>query len=104
MFGKNASKNSDLEFFTIYDSKSKIYSRPMSAMNREDMVRQVTNMMRDPQQAQNPYLINAEDFSLFSCAKFSSQTGQIFSEQLEHIVNFHDLRAIAIPSPGIVST
>lgn len=95
MFGGKTQKEPDSEFFTIYDSKTKNYREPALATNRFDLIRQFQNMMLDPQQAKNPYLINAEDYSIFKVGEFDRRTGAIKSTPHEHIVNLHDLRAVA---------
>jgi len=104
LFGNKNGAHRDVEFFTIFDSKTKSYRDPMTAVNAEDMVRAVVNMMRDPNQAQNPLILNSEDYSLFRIGSFSRVNGVLETQNLEHIANFHDLRALAQPSPGIVAT
>lgn len=93
----------DIELFTIYDSKTKSYGTPTQAINRHDLMRNIVNMFQDPGQKANMLLLNAEDYSVFKIGSYSKKTGQIESQELEHVVNMHDLRAIAQPS-GIVST
>lgn len=105
MFGKNKSdKNVDLEFFTIYDSKTQTYGNPTQAINKHDLLREVINMFKDPSQAKNIYLTNAEDYSIFKIGSYCKRSGLLESQNLEHIANMHDLRALAQPDPGIVST
>lgn len=83
----------DLEYFTIYDSKTKSYKEPSLAINRHDLIRQITNMFADPDQAKNRFLVNAEDFSIFKVGEFDRKTGQITACKHEHIANMHDIRA-----------
>lgn len=104
---KKQEQEPDLEFFTIYDSKAQVYERPWFAKNKNVLIREVINMFKDPQQAQNRFLTNAEDYSLYKIAQFDNTTGQVKSQNLEHVANMHDLRAIAHPEglkQGIVST
>ena len=106
MFGSR-SKDSDLEFFTIYDSKTKSYNEPSMAMNRDDMLRILLNIFRDPNQSRNRYFLNAEDYSLFRIGSFDMRTGKIEGGLLEHVANLNDLRAMVQvdrPGPGIVAT
>lgn len=119
MFNKKQNQNFDLEMFTIYDSKTLSYDIPSSAINANDLIRQIINMFKDPQQSKNKFLVNAEDYSIFKIGGYSKQTGQLTAQNLEHVANMHDLRAQSQPSeyrygletnhpeqarPGIVST
>lgn len=100
-------KQVDLEVFTIYDSKTQSYGEPTCAVNHHDIIRQLLNMFKDPNQAHNKYLVNAEDYSLFRIGKYDKKSGQLDSTNLEHVANLNDLRAIAQPmnpGPGIVPT
>lgn len=97
MFGKKNEKLPDLELFTIYDSKSQTYSNPAMSLNKNVLIRELINMFRDPSQAKNQYLTNAEDYSVFRIAQFDKLSGQISPCNLEHVANLHDLRAIATP-------
>lgn len=103
MFGKKNEKN-DEEIFVYYDSKSKSYGRPMFAKNKETIMRDILNMFRDKQEQKSQLFVNAEDFSLFRIGGYSQQTGQIEAQNLEHMVNLHDLRSLASEQQGIVST
>lgn len=94
MFGSKEVKEPDLEFFTIYDSKGKQYRSPMSALNSQVMIRDICNMMRDPGQAKNQLLVNAEDFSLFKIASYDYSSGLMSVFNHEHVANLHDLRAV----------
>lgn len=87
----------DLEFFTIYDSKTKSYDVPTFAVNKNDLIRQILNMFKDPSQRQNKFLMNAEDFSIFKIGSYSKHTGTCIPCALEHVANMHDLRSIAQP-------
>lgn len=107
MFGKN-NHQADLEMFTIFDSKTASYEAPSIAINQHDIVRQVVNMFRDPAQARNRFLINAEDYSIFRIGTYDKKTGTIVPTKApEHVANMHDLRAVAEqakPDLGIVPT
>lgn len=84
----------DLEIFTIFDSKSKSYEIPSFAINADVMRREIFNLFRDPSQAKNKLLVNAEDYSLFKIGTYNRRTGEIESQTMEHVLNLHDLRAI----------
>lgn len=94
-----AKKNSDLEFFTIYDSKTESYREPMLAINRLDMIRSLEGLFRDSRQATNQLVTNSEDFSLFKVGEFDRKTGLIVSTNHEHIINLHELRSSMRPQP-----
>lgn len=99
-FGKNAKPNStDLEFYSVYDSKAQIYDLPALALNKESLLRDVLNMLRDPRQVRNKYLTNAEDYSIFRIGSFSKETGEITPTKPEHIANMHELRALTDWTP-----
>lgn len=102
MFGKK-SETPDLELFVIYDSKAQCYDKPMFVMNKNVLMRDVINMFKDPQQKSNTLLTNAEDYSIFKIGSFSKTTGLVQGQNLEHVVNLHDLRAMAEPG-GIEAT
>lgn len=93
MFGK-AKQDPDLEIFTVYDSKSGVYDAPALSPNKNVLLRDVINMLKDPAQSKNKYLLNAEDYSIFRIGSYSKTTGIIQSQNLEHVANMHDLRAM----------
>lgn len=92
MFGKKETLP-DSEYFALYDAKTDSYNLPMLATNKFDMVRQVENLMKDPAQAQNTYVTNAEDFQLFKIGTYDKKTGTIKGHIPEHIANLHEIRA-----------
>lgn len=110
MFKKSAPAQKDLEIFSIFDSKTKSYGNPNFAPNHEVLIRDIANMFRDPTQAQNKLLINAEDYSVFRIGTYDNKSGQITSQLPEHVINMHDLRAAtqtqtsSSPHLGIVPT
>lgn len=97
MFGKNKTQDPDGEFFTVFDTKSQSYTEPFPAPNSAVLMRDFTTAFRHPDAPQkNRYFQNAEDFQIFKCGKFSLKTGLIESQQLEHVANCHDLKAMAL--------
>nr|QJB19553.1 MAG: nonstructural protein [Microvirus sp.] len=94
-------KQVDAEIFTIYDSKSKSYEMPSFSANGDTVKRGILNMFRDPSQSQNKFLVNAEDYSVFKIGSFNKTTGELEVQHPEHIVNLHDLRALAGPTAPI---
>lgn len=112
MFGKNKiEKKFDKEIVSIYDTKAGHYREPAIIMNHHIILREIHNMMRDPDQKKNPLLVNAEDFSLFKIGDFNSETGEIMGTQpIQHIANLHDIRSVVeresrqMSEPGIIPT
>lgn len=89
----------DFRYYVIYDTKTKSYGirQPMPSMTDAEMVRQVTNLLKDPSQfSQNELFTNAEDFQLFSIGDFCKKTGTLDSWQPQHIANFHELKSTAL--------
>ncbi|AZL82820.1 nonstructural protein [Apis mellifera associated microvirus 33] len=104
MFGKKDNKTPDLEMFAIYDSKVGAYQKPTFAPNRHALTRDVINMFKDPAQAQNQYLLNAEDYIIFKIGEFYFKTGELIGHPPESVVNMHELRTVAKQDLGIVAT
>lgn len=96
MFGnKSKEETPDSQVFAYYDSKSGSYGKPILTMNKETLIRDVSNLMRDPnEQARSQLWLNAEDFSIFRIGTYNSRTGEILPVKMEHIVNLHDLRSM----------
>lgn len=92
MFKKN--ETPDYEYFSIYDTKVGSYREPMLAINRHDMIRQIHSLFRDPAQAANVLITNAEDFAVFKVGEYTKKSGTIQGTQHEHIANLHDIRAM----------
>lgn len=103
----NISKNkteSDVEFYTIYDSKAKCYTEPFPAKNREVILRDFLNAFKNPEAGKtNRYFQNAEDFSIFKIGQFDLKSGELTGTTMEHVVNLHDLRSISSPA-ALIST
>lgn len=94
-FKTKSPEENDYESFTIFDSKARTYREPLLAKSSDDMLRQVTNLFRDPAQNQNVLVTNPEDFSLFKIGEFSTKTGKFTPCTHEHLANLHDLHAAA---------
>lgn len=95
---KKQERNVDLEFFTIFDSKANAYGEPVFAKNKDVLLREVLTMFNRPEREKNPHYNNAEDFSIFKIGSYDKKTGLIEVQNLEHIANLHDLRALARPT------
>lgn len=97
MFGQK-NKRSDIEFYTVFDSKAGTYAEPFPAPNKEVLIRDFANAFRKEDAPKvNRYYINAEDFSVFKIGSFDSTTGQLTAQNMEHVINLHDLRAATTP-------
>lgn len=98
MFNRNKSTSADLEFFTVFDSKSQSYSEPFPAQNREVVIRDFANAFKKEDAPKvNRYFMNAEDFAVFKCGQFDLKSGTLVGQSLEHVINLHDLRAATQP-------
>lgn len=91
-------KQIDFALFTIYDSKTQFYDRPLFAANKQTMIRDMLNFLRDPENRNNKLNVNAEDYSIFEIGTYDKSTGMLTPQNLEHVANLHDLRAMAQPS------
>lgn len=93
--GKKSEGKVDVELFTFYDCKSQLYGTPSFAVNRHDLIRELMNMFRNPeQQARNTLYINAEDFTLFKIGSYDKSSGKIVVDPThEHVANLIDLRS-----------
>lgn len=97
MFGSKQKerKSSDLDVFIIYDSKVGSYERPHFERNGQVVMREILNMFRDPAQAKNKYLVNAEDYSVYRVGTLDVSSGKLECFAPEHVCNMHDLRFMA---------
>lgn len=89
--------NSDIEIFTVYDSKVESYDFPIFAQSKAALIRDILNIFGDPQQKNNKHLVNAEDFSVFKIGSYSKKEGKLHTHQPEHVVNLHELRSASRP-------
>lgn len=94
MFGIGKSNDNDREYFAIYDSKVRNYRDPILAFNREDLIREIENLMSSPKEQRNPLVMNAEDFSLFKVGAWDSKKGEIKPCVHEHVINFIEVRSM----------
>ncbi len=92
MFGKNETRK-DLEIFAIYDSKVNSYREPAYAINKFDVIRQIENMFRDPQQRSNPLVLNPSDYSLYYLGDYDKGTGTITVQKKIVIAHLHEIQA-----------
>lgn len=105
-FGKKQHQE-DEQYFTFYDSKTQSYGVPMPQINQHSLIRDLMNMFRDPGQAKNQLVQNAEDFAIYKVGSFDKKTGVFQAIQPTHVVNLHELRATVkaeSSGPGIVPT
>lgn len=92
----NLNQTPDLEYFVYFDSKTGSYDHPMPAVNSEDLIRAIKNLMQSPQQRENKLVTNSEDFSVFKIAQYWKKTATFNSFQPQHVCNLHDIRALVM--------
>lgn len=100
MWTKNKKSETDLDFYTVYDSKAQTYAEPFPAPNKEVLLRDFLNAFKKAsteKPTNNRYYLNAEDYSIFCIGGFDSRTGTMVPKTLEHVVNLNDIRAMARP-------
>lgn len=93
MFGKKETK-SDLEIFTVHDSKAGFYGQPIFARNHLELIRDFTNDFKNPDAVKSKLFLNAEDFTLFKIGTYDRDQGLITPLSPQHIINFIDLRTM----------
>lgn len=93
MFGKKADNN--YEVFVTFDSKAKAYDLPVFVPGKEVLMRDIINLMNNPQHQTAVRVQNAEDFSLFKIGTYDLKTSKLDYHAPEHIANFHELRAMS---------
>lgn len=102
MFGNKKNEKTDLpdlEYFTIFDTKTSSYREPILAINRHDLLRAIQNDFSDPAKAaKNQHYQNAEDFQIFKVGEYDKKSGTITGVHHEHIANMHDIKAVALRS------
>lgn len=105
MWSKKEDKVPDMEFFTVYDSKSNTYFEPFPARNTQVVLRDFANAFKDPEAPKkNNYYRNAEDFSIFKIGSFDLSTGNLTVYNRTHVVNMLDIKAMCQPSASMVMT
>lgn len=82
-------QQSDLEWFTIQDTKVGNYWSPTLAINRFDMIRQIEHTLREDKT--NRLTMNPEDYALIKIGEYDRKTGTITPCAHEHICNITDL-------------
>lgn len=63
-----------IEIFSVFDSKTKIYSQPQFMLNKGVALRTWVDVANDPQSAISKH---PGDYSLFKLGVFNDETGQI---------------------------
>jgi hypothetical protein len=98
---KRKETQADLEFFTVFDSKSKSYSEPFPAMNKDVVLRDFANAFKHPEAStKNKYFMNAEDYAIFKVGQYDLKLGALTGQNPEHVVNLHDIRAMSTTDSG----
>lgn len=100
MFGRKNETKPELELYTVYDSVSQTYDVPAFSPNRHVLIRDVVNMLKDPAQAKNKYVTNAEDYTIFLIGSFDKTSGEIKGQSLERVAYMHELKSLAFREEG----
>ncbi len=96
MFGKQEKQiQVDLEVYTIFDSKTRMYDKPLFEVNGDVLQREVVTLFTKPERENNRYYTNAEDFAIFKIGSYEKKSGTLISHPPEHLANMNDLRALA---------
>lgn len=85
----------DLYLLTTYDSKAKVYERPVYVNEKEVFMRDVINLMNDPKNQMAPKVLNAHDYAVYAVGTWSPLTGETSLHPPIHVANFHELRAMS---------
>jgi len=83
-----------LNMYSIYDSKSKVYSKPFYCLNQDIALRSIVDLLTngDSDPRRHP-----EDFHLYYIGEFDDSTGVIIScDGAQHLFKFID---IPLPNP-----
>jgi hypothetical protein len=78
--------------FSIYDDVTKMYEPPFLDINKGSAMRRIQDLMQS--NPQSPYSKFPDNFTLMEIGEFTLETGLIFQDTLEHVV---DLKEITTP-------
>ena len=55
-----------IKMYSLFDKKARFFEKPFYTTNDETAIRMVKNAFDHPEQQNNPFVINPEDFALFT--------------------------------------
>jgi hypothetical protein len=77
--------------FSIYDDVTKMYEPPFLDINKGSAMRRIQDLMQS--NPQSPYSKFPYNFTLMEIGEFTEETGLIFQDTLEHVVDLKDITA-----------
>ncbi|AXL14603.1 nonstructural protein [Microviridae sp.] len=72
-----------LKFYSIFDTKAKMYNTPFLLMNDSVAIRTCTTMVNDPN---SQLAMHPEDYVLYFLGEFDDSNGSIIGAESEHRV------------------
>ena len=75
--------------FSIYDDVTKMYEPPFVDINKGSALRRIQDLMqRNPQSSYSKF---PDNFTLMEIGEFTEETGFIFQDTLDHVVDLKDI-------------
>ena len=78
--------------FSIYDDVTKLYEPPFLDINKGSAMRRIQDLMQS--NLQSPYTKFPDNFTLMEIGEFTEETGLIFQDTLEHVVDLKEIQPI----------
>jgi hypothetical protein len=78
--------------FSIYDDVTKMYEPPFVDVNKGSALRRIQDLMQS--NPQSPYSKFPDNFTLMEIGEFTMETGLIFQDTLEHVVDLKDITTV----------
>jgi len=78
--------------FSIYDDVTKMYEPPFVDINKGSAMRRIRDLMQS--NPQSPYSKFPDNFTLMQVGEFTEETGLIFQDTLEHVVDLKEIQPI----------
>lgn len=76
--------------FSIYDDVTKMYEPPFVDINKGSAMRRIQDLMQS--NPQSPYTKFPDNFTLMEIGEFTEETGLIFQDTLEHVVDLKEIQ------------
>jgi hypothetical protein len=76
--------------FSIYDDVTKMYEPPFVDINKGSAMRRIQDLMQS--NPQSPYSKFPDNFTLMNIGEFTEETGLIFQDTLEHVVDLKEIQ------------
>ena len=75
--------------FSIYDDVTKMYEAPFLDINKGSAMRRIQDLMQS--NPQSSYSKFPDNFALLQVAEFTEETGAIFQDTIDHVVDLKDI-------------